>query len=141
MEGDEAITEGPFLHRLIENDVLREDDNSNVLESAQSLQDLRHGFGFGFLHHGADSHHDLPLWRLWQVTGPVSGDHSSIQRSGVINGATLTLPVTAAPPNHFQEELRLICTTCTAFPSPRQFFQIPNDKVLSQYLRERVIEG
>lgn len=64
MKGDEAVTEGPFLHRLIEYDVLGEDDHSDVFKLAQTLQYLRHGLRLGFLHHTADPHHDLTLRRL-----------------------------------------------------------------------------
>lgn len=61
MEGDEAVTEGPFVHGLVENDVLGEDDHSDVLKPAQPLQDLGHGLRLGLLHHGTDPHHDLSL--------------------------------------------------------------------------------
>lgn len=61
VEGDEAVTEGPFVHRLIEDDVLRENDHGDVLEPAEPLQDLGHGLGLGLFHHAADPHHDLSL--------------------------------------------------------------------------------
>ena len=64
VEGDEAVTQGPFVHGLVENDVLREDDHSDVLKPAQTLQNLGHGLWLGLLHHGTDAHHDLSLRRL-----------------------------------------------------------------------------
>lgn len=64
MEGNEAVTERPFVHGLIEDDVLWEDDHSDVLKPAQPLQDLGHWLGLGLLHHAADPHDDLLLWGL-----------------------------------------------------------------------------
>lgn len=61
---DQAVTEWPLFHRLIEYDVLWKDDHCDVLKLAKTLQDLSHGFGLGFLHHTANPHHDLTLWRL-----------------------------------------------------------------------------
>lgn len=61
VEGDEAVTERPFVHGLVEDDVLWEDDHSNVLKPTQPLQDLGHRLGFGLLHHATDPHHDLSL--------------------------------------------------------------------------------
>ena len=64
VEGDEAVTQGPFLHRLVEDGILREDDHSEVLKLAQPLQDLGHRLRLGLLHHAADPHHNLSLWGL-----------------------------------------------------------------------------
>lgn len=61
VEGDEAVTQRPFVHRFVEDDVLREYDHGDVLEPAEPLQDLGHGLGLGLLHHAADPHHDLLL--------------------------------------------------------------------------------
>lgn len=61
VEGDEAVTQRPFVYGLVEDDVLWEDDHSDVLKPAQPLQDLGHWLGLGFLHHAADAHHDLAL--------------------------------------------------------------------------------
>lgn len=63
VEGDEAVTQRPLVDGLVEDDVLWEDDHSDVLEPAQPLQDLGHGLGLGLLHHAADPHHDLWLNR------------------------------------------------------------------------------
>lgn len=68
MEGDETVTQRPFVHRLVKDDVLRENDHGDVLEPTEPLQDLGHGLGFGFLHHAADPHHDLLLWGLDEKT-------------------------------------------------------------------------
>lgn len=64
VEGDETVTQRPFVHRLVEDGVLREDDHGDVLKPAQPLQDLGHWLGLGFLHHAADPHHYLSLWGL-----------------------------------------------------------------------------
>lgn len=64
VKGDEAVTKRPFLHWLAEYDVLGEDDHSDVLKLAQTLQYLRHGLRLGLLHHTADPNHDLTFWRL-----------------------------------------------------------------------------
>lgn len=69
MEGDEAVAEGPFLHGLLQDHLLGEDHHVDVVKLTEALQDLRHGFGFGLLHHGTDAHHDLTLWRLMERTG------------------------------------------------------------------------
>lgn len=61
VERDKAVTERPFVHRLIEDDVLWEDDHSDILKPAQPLQDLGHWLGLGLLHHATDPHHDLSL--------------------------------------------------------------------------------
>lgn len=61
VEGDEAVTQRPFVHRLVEDGVLWEDNHSDVLKPAQPLQDLGHWLGLGLLHHAADPHHDLLL--------------------------------------------------------------------------------
>lgn len=42
VEGDEAVTQRPFVDGLVEDGVLWEDDHSDVLEPAQPLQDLGH---------------------------------------------------------------------------------------------------
>lgn len=64
VERDEAVAQRPFVHRLVEDDVLWEDDHGDVLKPAQPLQDLGHRLGLGLLHHAADPHQDLPLWGL-----------------------------------------------------------------------------
>lgn len=64
VEGDEAITKGPFLHRLLQDDLLRKDDHINVVKLTKALQDLSHGLGFGFLCHRAYADHNLSLWGL-----------------------------------------------------------------------------
>lgn len=61
VKGDEAVTQRPFVHGLVEDDILWEDDHRDVLESAQPLQDLGHRLRLGLLHHAADPHHDLLL--------------------------------------------------------------------------------
>ncbi len=61
VEGDEAVTQRPFVHGLVEDDVLWEDDHSDVLKPAQPLQDLGHWLGLGLFHHAADPHNDLLL--------------------------------------------------------------------------------
>lgn len=61
MEGDEAVAEGPLVHGLVEDDVLREDDHGDVLKLAQPLHDLSHGLGLGLLDHGTDPNHDQTL--------------------------------------------------------------------------------
>lgn len=61
VEGDEAVTQRPFVHRLVEDGVLWEDDHGDVLEPAQPLQNLGHWLGLGLLHHAADPHHNLSL--------------------------------------------------------------------------------
>lgn len=75
VEGDEAVTQRPLVHRLVEDDILREDDHGDVLKPAQPLQDLGHRLGLGLLHHAADPHHDLSLRWLkkgeetcWMIT-------------------------------------------------------------------------
>lgn len=45
MEGDEAVTKRPLVHGLIEDDILWEDDDSDVFEPAKPLQDLGHWLG------------------------------------------------------------------------------------------------
>lgn len=42
VERDEAVTQRPFVHGLVEDDILWEDDHSDVLEPAQPLQNLGH---------------------------------------------------------------------------------------------------
>lgn len=42
---DQAVTERPLFHWIIEYDVLRKDDHGDVLKFTQTLQDLSHGFG------------------------------------------------------------------------------------------------
>lgn len=69
MKGDEAVTQRPFVHRLVEDDVLWEDDHSDVLKPAQPLQDLGHWLGLGLFHHAADPHHDLSLRGLERGEG------------------------------------------------------------------------
>lgn len=64
VEGDEAITQRPLLHRLVEDHLLWEDDDGDVLKLTQPLHDLGHRLRIGLLHHGADPHHNLPLRRL-----------------------------------------------------------------------------
>lgn len=64
VEGDEAVTQRPFVHRLIEDDILWEDDHGDVLKLAQPLQNLSHWLGLGLFHHATDSHHNLLLWGL-----------------------------------------------------------------------------
>lgn len=64
VEGDEAVTQRPFVHRLIKDDVLWENDHGDVLEPTEPLQDLSHGLGLGLLHHATDPHHNLLLRRL-----------------------------------------------------------------------------
>lgn len=64
VERDEAVTQRPFVHGLVEDDILWEDDHSDVLEPAQPLQNLGHWLWLGFLHHAADPHHNLSLWGL-----------------------------------------------------------------------------
>lgn len=61
VKGDEAVTQRPLVHGLVEDDILWEDDHRDVLESAQPLQDLGHRLRLGLLHHAADPHHDLSL--------------------------------------------------------------------------------
>lgn len=61
VEGDDTVTQRPFVHGLVEDDVLWEDDHSDVLKPAQPLQDLGHWLRLGLLHHAADPHHDLSL--------------------------------------------------------------------------------
>lgn len=77
VEGDEAVTQGPFVHGLVEDDLLGEDDHCDVLKLTQPFHDLGHGLGLGLLHHGADAHHDLPLWRLGEQRGRERG-HSHL---------------------------------------------------------------
>lgn len=69
MEGDETVTEGPFLHRLLQDHLLRKDDHVDVVKLAKTLQDLSHGLGFRLLHHGTYANHNLPLWWLVERTG------------------------------------------------------------------------
>lgn len=64
MEGDETVTQWPIFHWFVEDYILWEDDNSNILKSAQPLQDLGHWLRLGLLHHAADPNHDLSLWGL-----------------------------------------------------------------------------
>ena len=64
VEGDEAVTQRPLVHRLVEDNILWKDDHSDVLKPAQPLQDLGHWLGLGLLHHATDPHHDLLLRRL-----------------------------------------------------------------------------
>lgn len=65
MEGDEAVAEGPFLHRFLQDHLLRKDDHVDVVKLTKALQDLSHGLGFGLLHHGTYADHNLSL--LWLV--------------------------------------------------------------------------
>lgn len=75
VEGDEAVTQRPFVHGLVEDGILWEDDHSDVLKPAQPLQDLGHWLWFGLLHHAAYPHHDLSLWGLneGEEEQPVNG--------------------------------------------------------------------
>lgn len=66
MKGNEAVTQRPLLHRFTENHLLWKNDHGDVLKFTESLQDFSHGFGLGFLHHGADPHHYLTLHWLRQ---------------------------------------------------------------------------
>jgi len=64
VEGDEAVAERPLLHGLLQDHLLGKDHHVDVVELAESLQDLGHGFGLGLLHHGTYADHDLSLRRL-----------------------------------------------------------------------------
>lgn len=43
VEGDEAVTERPVLHRLLKDHLLWKDDHVDVIKLAEALQDLSHG--------------------------------------------------------------------------------------------------
>lgn len=43
VEGDKAVTEGPFLHRFLQDHLLRKDDHVDVVKLTKALQDLSHG--------------------------------------------------------------------------------------------------
>lgn len=64
VEGDEAVTQRPVLHRLLQDYLLRKDDHVDVVELTQALQNLSHGLGFGLLRHGTYANHDLPFLPL-----------------------------------------------------------------------------
>ena len=66
VEGDEAVTKRPIVHRLVEDNFLLKSDNCDVLEQAQALQDLLHGFRLGLLGHSTNANHNLSLWGLGQ---------------------------------------------------------------------------
>lgn len=80
MERDEAITEWPVFHRLIQNDFLFKCNHSDVFEQAQSLQDLLHRLGLWLLRHGTDTHYDLSLWGL-QIRTHASQIYAKNRRS------------------------------------------------------------
>ena len=43
MERDKAVAEGPFLHRFLQDHLLRKDDYVDVVKFTKALQDLSHG--------------------------------------------------------------------------------------------------
>lgn len=61
VERDEAVAEGPFLHRFLQDHLLRKDDHVNVVKFTKAIQDLSHGLGCGLLHHGTYANHNLSL--------------------------------------------------------------------------------
>lgn len=61
VERDETVTQGPFLHRFLQDHLLRKDDHVNVVKLTKALQDLSHGLGRGLLHHGTYANHNLSL--------------------------------------------------------------------------------
>lgn len=67
VEGDEAVTQRPSVHGLVQNDVLWKDDHSDVLKFAEPFQDLSHWLGLGLLHHATDPHDNLPLRGLYEA--------------------------------------------------------------------------
>lgn len=64
VEGDEAVTQRPVLHRLLQDHLLWKDDHVDVIKLAEALQDLSHGLGVGLLRHRTNSNHDLTLLQL-----------------------------------------------------------------------------
>ena len=75
MEGDEAVAEGPLLHRLLQDHLLGKDDDVDVVELTKALQDLSHRLGFGLLHHSTYADHDLSLRRLVEGKGRMETRH------------------------------------------------------------------
>ena len=61
METDEAVAQRPLLDGALQDDVFGEDDRVDVLELLHPGEYLPHGFGVGFLGHGADADDDLLL--------------------------------------------------------------------------------
>ena len=68
VEGDEAVTKRPIVHRLVEDNLLLKSDHCDVREQTQALQDLLHGFRLGLLGHSTNANHNLSLWGLEQRT-------------------------------------------------------------------------
>lgn len=46
MEGNEAVTQRPLLHRFIEYNLLWKNDHGDVLKLTEPLHNLSHWFGF-----------------------------------------------------------------------------------------------
>lgn len=80
VEGDEAVAEGPFLHRFLQDHLLGKDDHVDVVKLAKALQDLSHGLGFGLLHHGTYADHNLSLWWLAERTGKTRAEKRRMER-------------------------------------------------------------
>ncbi len=81
MEGDEAVAEGPFLYRFLQDHLLGKDDHVDVVKLTKALQDLSHGLGFGLLHHGTYADHNLSLRWLVERTGETMAERRRIERN------------------------------------------------------------